>query len=225
VSAASGRATAREDWVEDRDGSEFELVPVQRLVDFEPKLRKSAGNFAVPSSTQTRNVTGPAPDDSATVPFASPPAAVSVAVSAVAAQPIVRPSFTVTLKVFSVACGSAPPPTLVPRPVRSKPLAPAPSGPSAMVKVSPPVSGTPSTVASSVSSATRAPASSKRRFGVSVVAPVSVTPVLLAPLFPARLQSAVETPAPPPIDSGTSMISSSTSARPRVTVNPIVPPS
>ena len=104
-------------------------------------------------------------------------------------------------------------------------MVPSPSGPSSTVTVSPPLSSTLSAVAVSTSVAVCAPAPEKRTFGVAVFAPERVTPVLRpSPVFVARLQSAVVTPVPP-IDSGTSMISPATSARPSVTVNSAVPPS
>ena len=83
----------------------------------------------------------------------------------------------------------------------------------------------PSSAGVSTSVAVCAPAPEKRTVGVEVLVPESVTPLLrLVPDFFARLQSEVVTPVPP-IDSGTSMVSPATSARPRVTVNSTVPPS
>ena len=100
-----------------------------------------------------------------------------------------------------------------------------PSGPSATVTVSPPLSSVLSGVVVNTSVAVCAAAPEKRTFGVAVVAPERVTPVLRpVPVFSARLQSSVVTFVPE-TDSGTSMISPATSARPRVTVNSTVPPS
>ena len=129
------------------------------------------------------------------------------------------PSFTVTEKLLVVPCGSAPPPTLVPSAAASK-LA---FEPSAMVTVSA-LSDTPSAVAVSSSVAVRAPVPEKRTFGVDVPVSRRLTPVLAVPDFLSRLQSPVVTPVPE-IDSGTSMTSPATSARPSVTVNSTVPPS
>ena len=134
---------------------------------------------------------------------------------------VVTPKVTL----LSVGCGSAPPPTLVPRLVWSKPFASVPSGPRATVKVSLSAS------AVSDSVATCASAPSKRTCGVAVVAPDSVTPVFRVapvsgsvPVFAARLQSSVVTPVPDTA-SGTSMISPAISARLNVTVKSTVPPS
>ena len=80
-----------------------------------------------------------------------------------------------------------------------------------------------SAIAVSTSVAVYAAAPEKRTFGVAVVSPDSVTPVFRPnPVFSARLQSPVVTPALL-MDKGASMISPATSARPRVTVNSTVP--
>ena len=72
-----------------------------------------------------------------------------------------------------VSLGSAPPPTLVPSPARSKLFAPVPSGPSTILYVLV-VLGINSSVA------VRAPAPEKRKFGVRVLVAESAAPV---PLF------------------------------------------
>ena len=100
-----------------------------------------------------------------------------------------------------------------------------PSGPSATVTVSPPLSSVLSGVVVNTSVAVCAAAPEKRTFGVAVAAPERVTPVLRpVPVFSARLQSAVVTPAPL-TDKGASTISPAVKTRLRVTVNSTVPPS
>ena len=122
---------------------------------------------------------------------------------------------TLTLKPLFVSLGSAPPPTLVPSPARSKPLAPESSGPSAIVyRVAVlPAPGTNSSVAIC------APAPEKRKTGVRVPLPESAAP---GPLFTDSVYPAALTPVPD-IASGTSMISPFTSPRPRLTLNATAP--
>ena len=126
------------------------------------------------------------------------------------------------LNVLLVSWGSAPPPTLV-SVKESKPLAPLPSGPRAMVTVS----GFSAWAGSSAIAlhsrvATWAAWLEKVSFGVAVVAPDRVTPVLI-PLMALpgtrdRLQSPVVTFVPL-MERGTSITSPATNSRPRVTVN------
>ena len=134
-------------------------------------------------------------------------------------------SFTVTSKLLAVLDGSAPSGVLVSRTGRSKPLATLPSGPSATVTVSPLPSSLASGVAVNISVAVCAPTPEKYKLGVDVVSSERITPVFrLFPVFSARLQSAVVTPAPL-TDKGASTISPAVKTRLRVTVNSTVPPS
>ena len=121
-----------------------------------------------------------------------------------------------TSKPFPVACGSAPPPTLVPRPARSKPFAPVPSGPSAILSRPAPLAA----VGTNSSAAVRAPAPEKRSTGASVSVPESAAPV---PLFTESVWPPARAPLPD-IASGTSTVSPAISARPSVTVNATASP-
>ena len=114
---------------------------------------------------------------------------------------------TATVNALAVACGLAPPPTLVARPVASKPLAPVPSGPSATFRVLPAAES--AVVSSSVAVCTvSAPLPVNVIVGVAVVLSPSVTPVFRPlPLFSASVQSPVLTLVPP-MASGTSITSS-----------------
>ena len=137
-------------------------------------------------------------------------------------------SVSVTEKLCAVVDRSTPPPTLVLRLARSRPLALVSSGPSATVSVSPPLSAAPSSVTPSSSVATctvlvaSVPEPVKRTTGARVPAFTSVTPV---PALSARSsRSAAVTPVPDST-SGTSITSPAISLRPSVTLNSISSPS
>ena len=153
---------------------------------------------------------------------ASPPNSVTATAVADSVTPAV-PVTTASEMLWSVPCGSAPPPTLVPKLATSNPFRPLPSGPSTTSIVLPPADAF--AVSSSVATCT-VPAALPVNvtFGVSVVAPESVTPVFKpSPEAGASDQSAVDT-FTPRTRSGTSITSPVASARPKLTVNPVRPP-
>ena len=127
-------------------------------------------------------------------------------------------AFTASENALSLACGSAPPPTLVPKLATSKPLVPVPSGPSATSIVLPTAEAF--AVSSSVAVCTvlvACPVNVTR--GVAVVRFASVTPVFSPlPALAASDQSASATPVPPTA-SGTTITSPATSLRLKLTVN------
>ena len=125
---------------------------------------------------------------------------------------------TATVNALAVACGSAPPATLVSRVVTSKPLAPVPSGPSATLRVLPAAES--AVVSSSVATCTTSVACPVNvTVGVAVVSSSRSALVFrVAPDFSASVQSASATLLPP-MASGTSITSPAPSRRPRVTVN------
>jgi len=108
--------------------------------------------------------------------------------------------------------------------VRSKPFAPAPSGPSATVKVSPPASTLASMAGVSSRYAVRAPPPAKRTAGVALSVASRLTPVFRPAGFFANVHSSGVTFVPETA-SGTSMVSPATSVRPRLIVNCVLPPS
>ena len=122
---------------------------------------------------------------------------------------------------LAVACGFAPPPTLVARLATSNPFAPVPSGPKATLTSLPAAPA--ARLSCNVAVCAAAPLNVTR--GVAVPSFASVTPVFNpCPAFKASDQSASATPVPP-IASGTAITSPAASARPKLTVNSTGAPS
>ena len=137
-------------------------------------------------------------------------------------------SSTSTSKLLALACGAAPPATLVPlSPVKS---AAEPSSTSYVSPLGLDALGSAvlsvSAISSSVATRTVSVACPVNvTFGAAVFRPDSATPLLmLLPVFFASVQSPVVTLVPP-ISSGTTIVSPAPRARPRVTVNAALPPS